>query len=109
MSKAIKFPEGMIEKAEKLISQADQMARYTGAQKRKFVAKQLAKWIDDKIKLPWYLELIDGPLMSLVFEWLIQVIFDIVQRHKEQKVAIAAEAEKLRIESDELKRKKRGE
>ena len=107
MARAKLLPSGFIEQAEKLISQADQFGQYTGDQKRKFVAKQLAKWVDERIKLGWALELIDGPILAVVFEWIIQVIFDLVQREKDKRSAAAAEAERLRVESEEGKRKKR--
>ncbi len=32
-----------------------------GGDKRNFAIKELARWLDDAIKLPWFLELIDGP------------------------------------------------
>lgn len=108
MAKAPLLPPGFIEKAEQLIGQADQFAKWTGDQKRKYVARQLAKWIDEKTKLPWYLELVDGPLMAIVFEWIIQVIFDLIQRAKAKKAAEEQEAlDKASQAAEEKLRKKR--
>lgn len=47
----------------------------TGPEKRDWVAKRVADFLDDHIKLPFFLELLDGPVF-FVLAVLVQMVFD---------------------------------
>lgn len=73
-------PSALVATVMQLIIQANSL-ELSGLEKRKWVAKRVADYLDDAIKLPFFLELFDGPVF-LLLATLVQVIFDATQKPK---------------------------
>ena len=67
-------PSALVATVLKFIMEANSLD-LEGPEKRRWVAKRVADYLDDAIKLPFFLELFDGPVF-LLLATLVQVIFD---------------------------------
>lgn len=102
------FPEldpSLVEaKLLEFIEAAEVQAGLSGSDKKAYAKKRFGKWLDDVIRLPWYLEPFDGLAINLalnVVDWLIGGWMESVfTRWK------AAKAATVVVEEDKGKKKK---